>query len=140
MYIRTPLPQAIVDKLGEICLVLPEVHEEQAWVGRRWMVRKKNFAHALMIDNGYPPTYARMAKVGKANDPVCVLTFRTPMPAKEQPRFASKPYFVPGWWPNIVGMEIDEQTNWHAVMTHVQESYCVLAPMKLVALIGLGWK
>ena len=36
------------------CLDLPEAYEEQAWAGTRWMVRKKNFAHVLMIDRGWP--------------------------------------------------------------------------------------
>jgi hypothetical protein len=135
MYIHTPVSQHIVDKLGEICLVLPEVYEEEAWVGRRWMVRKKNFAHVLMIHNGYPPTYARVARVGKSETPICVLTFRTSMSAKEKPSFSSKPYFLPGWWPNIVGMTIDEQTDWRTVDKHLLQSYRALAPMKLVALL-----
>jgi hypothetical protein len=137
MYVHTPAPQDIIDKLGEICLVLPEVNEEEAWVGRRWMVRKKNFAHVLMIHNGYPPTYARVSKVGKSATPICVLTFRTSLPAQEASKFSCKPYFLPGWWPNIVGMVLDEQTNWQAVATHLQQSYRVLAPMKLVTLMGL---
>jgi hypothetical protein len=131
MYIHTPVPQSIVDKLGEICLVLPEVYEEEAWVGRRWMVRKKNFAHVLMIHHGYPPTYARVAKVGKTEAQKCILTFRTPNPTIETPLFSKPPYFLPGWWSNIVGMAIDAQTDWQVVAMHLQESYRVLAPMKL---------
>jgi hypothetical protein len=135
MYIHTPLPQAIVDKLGEICLVLPEVYEEEAWVGRRWVVHKKNFAHALMVHKGYPPTYARVAKIGKSDQPLCVLTFRTPMPAAEEPLFSQKPYFLPGWWANIAGMVIDAQTDWDSVALHIVQSYGVLAPKALLAIM-----
>jgi hypothetical protein len=136
MYVHTPVPQNIVDKLGDICLVLPEVYEEEAWVGRRWMVHKKNFAHVLMIHKGYPPTYARVAKIGKSNEPVCVLTFRTPIPAVVVPRFSCEPYFLPGWWPNIVGMEINEQTDWDIVASHLEQSYRVLAPKGLVVVMS----
>jgi hypothetical protein len=31
---------------------LPEVCEEQAWVGTRWRIRKEAFAHVLMIADG----------------------------------------------------------------------------------------
>jgi hypothetical protein len=136
MYVHTLVPQNIVDKLGEICLVLPEVYEEEAWVGRRWMVHKKNFAHVLMVHNGYPPTYARVAKIGKSNEPICVLTFRTPIPAVVVPRFSREPYFLPGWWPNIVGMSIDAQTDWDIVTSHLEQSYRVLAPKGLVAVMS----
>ena len=33
-------PEALVDRLRPICLALPDAHEEKAWVGTRWMVRK----------------------------------------------------------------------------------------------------
>jgi hypothetical protein len=136
MYVHMPVPQAITDKLGEICLVLPEVSEEEAWVGRRWMVRKKNFAQVLMIANGYPPAYARVAKVSKTSAPLCLLTFGCFNPATADPRFTSKPYLLPGWWPNIVGKLIDDQTDWRQVALHIQESYCCLAPKRLSAQAG----
>jgi hypothetical protein len=57
-----------------ICLELPEAYEEQAWVGTRWCVRKKNFAHVLTVVDGYPPAYARaVGDVGPAH----LLTFRS---------------------------------------------------------------
>jgi hypothetical protein len=139
MYVHTPVPQGIIDKLGEICLVLPEVNEEEAWVGRRWMVRKKNFAHVLMVDKAYPPTYARVAKLNtrlnNTDEPVCILTFRTPYAANTVPEYSKSPYFLPGWWPNIVGMHINDQTNWHTIHMHINASYRTLAPLKLVALL-----
>ena len=135
MYVHTPVPQATVDQLGAICFDLPEVYEESAWVGWRWMVRKKNFAHVLMIAKGYPPTYARVAKVAKADAPICVLTFRTPSAANNISKYSKPPYFLPGWWPNIVGIVINEQTNWPLIAEHINNSYRTLAPQKLIALM-----
>ncbi|MCI4566650.1 hypothetical protein [Lysobacter sp. CFH 32150] len=121
-------PQAFIDKLRLVCLDLPEVCEESAWTGTRWSISKKNFAHVVMIDAGWPPAYARVAK---STGPLCVLTFRSPRPAGDTPRFARPPYFLPGWWPNIVGMVLNADTDWDEVEKLIVASYCVLAPKKL---------
>ena len=65
---RATVPRDVVAKLRLICLGLPDAYEESAWVGTRWCIRKKNFAHVLMIDAGWPPAYARLA--GGATDRV----------------------------------------------------------------------
>jgi hypothetical protein len=64
-------PAPILATLRSMCLGLPEAHEELAWVGTRWCVRKRNFAHVLPIDAGWPPAYARAAG---SDGPVTVLT------------------------------------------------------------------
>jgi hypothetical protein len=118
----------VLERLRSICLALPEVQEEAAWVGTRWCVRKKNFAHVLLVDAGWPPAYARAAG---SDGPLCVLTFRTPEPeAYESGRF-----FRPGWFPDLVGTALDGSTDWHEIGELLTESYCVLAPKKLVALV-----
>ena len=126
------VPKAIVDKLRLTCVDLPEAYEQAAWVGTRWMVAKKTFAHVLLIRAGWPPAYARAA----ANDgPACVLTFRSPRPSVEVPRFRRPPFFVPPWFPNIVGTFLDEATDWNDVAELLLGSYRVLAPRKLVELV-----
>jgi hypothetical protein len=127
------VPKVIVDKLRLACLDLPEAYEERAWVGTRWMVVKKNFAHVLMINEGYPPAYAKAAGT---NGPACVLTFRAPRAALEAPRFKRHPFFRPVWFPNIVGVIIEPaKVDWDDVTSLVIESYCVLAAKKLVELV-----
>lgn len=121
-------PQAVVDKLRLFCLDLPQAVEEAAWTGTRWCIGKKNFAHVVMIADGWPPAYV---KVAGSPGPLCVLTFRTQRPAAEVPRFARAPYFLPRWWPDIVGMAIDRDTEWDDVEQHVVGSYCALAPKRL---------
>lgn len=129
---RLGVPPEIIAKLRLVCLDLPEAREESAWVGTRWVVRKKNFAHVLMIDAGWPPAYARAAR---SNGPICVLTFRSPSLVLDAPRFERPPFFRPVWWPNIAGMVIDATVDWDEVASLLVRSYCVLAPKKLVALI-----
>lgn len=129
---RPQVPSEVLSRLRLTCLDLPEAYEEPAWVGTRWMVRKKNFAHVLMVDSGWPPAYARAAG---SPGPACVLTFRAPPAALDTPRFAHAPYFRPVWWPNIAGMTIDGATDWDEVASLLVRSYCLLAPRKLAGLV-----
>lgn len=124
------VPAEIVLRLSSICLGLPEAHEERAWVGTRWMIGKKNFAHVLTIAEGWPPAYAQAAG---SDGPATLLTFRLPLPRADAPRFQRAPFFRPVWFANIVGMTIDGRTDWDEVADLLTESYCVLAPRKLAA-------
>jgi hypothetical protein len=126
------VPKAVLDRLRLTCLDLPEASEEAAWVGTRWMVAKKNFAHVLMLAAGWPPAYARAAG---SDGPACLLTFRCAQPNVTLPRFARAPFFRPPWFPNIVGMFIEADTDWDDVSELLTASYRVLAPRKLVDLI-----
>jgi hypothetical protein len=127
------VPAEIVAKLRAVCFALPEVHEEQAWVGTRWTIRKKNFAHVLRIDSGWPPAYARAAA---SDGPITVMTFRSSGPELEALRDAGHPFFKPVWWTDIVGMVLDDGTDWGEVAELVTESYCALAPKKLIELVA----
>lgn len=125
-------PHEILAKLRLVCLDQPEACEEEAWAGTRWMVAKKNFAHVLMIDEGWPPAYARAAaSVG----PLCVLTFRISAAATGALRFERPPFFRPVWCPNIVGLVLGANADWDEVAALLTKSYCVLAPKKLAALV-----
>ena len=63
-----------VASLREICGTLPEVVEQEAWVGTRWRIRTKTFAHVLVVDDGRPAAHARA--LGH-DGPAVVLTFRS---------------------------------------------------------------
>jgi hypothetical protein len=123
------VPPAIVARLRSVCMALPEVYEERAWVGTRWMVRKRNFAHVLAIDTEWPAAYARAAGV---DGPAVVLTFRSPSPELDALTNAGHPFFKPQWATDIVGMVLETDVDWDEVTELLTESYCVLAPRKLV--------
>ena len=127
--------EEILGRLRLTCLDLPEAYEEAAWVGTRWVVRKKAFAHVLMIAAGWPPAYVRAAGT---KGPACVLTFRSSKPALDAPRFQRPPFFRPVWFANIVGLALDDRTDWYEVASLVTRSYLVLAPKKLTDLIDAG--
>ncbi len=116
------VPEEVEVALREICLALPDVSEEQAWKGTRWVVRTKNFAHVLGLE------------IGDAG-PVVVMSFRSEGEELEILRAAGHPFFVLGWGRDAMGMIIDDATDWEEVRELVTESYCMLAPKKLVALV-----
>jgi hypothetical protein len=115
-----------------MCLALPDVYEEQAWTGTRWRIRKDTFAHVLVIADGWPPVYARAAGT---EGPATVLTFQSS--GDELAAFTNlgHPYFRPVWRPGIVGMFIEPSIDWTEVAELLVESYCLLAPKKLAALV-----
>jgi hypothetical protein len=127
---RPQVPPEIVARLRAICRALPETREEAAWVGTRWRVRDKPFAHVLMIADGWPPAYAQAAKTDG-----CVVTFRTLDRQFDPIDFEAPPFFRPIWFPNIVGAVLDEATDWDQLAEFLKVSYRVLAPKKLVEML-----
>jgi hypothetical protein len=130
MTARPEVPSELLTALRSRCLALPEAYEEDAWTATRWCVRTKNFAHAVMIDGGWPAAYARAAGT---DGPVCVLTFRAAGPELDALAHAGPPFFKPVWFRGIVGMRLDGAVDWDEVTELVTESYRVLAPTALVA-------
>ena len=127
MTVRPQVPPEIVARLRAVCRALPETREEAAWVGTRWRVRDKTFAHVLMIAEGWPPAYAQAAGTDG-----CVVSFRTLDRQFDPVDFEAPPFFRPVWFPNIVGAVLDEATDWDQLAALLTVSYRVLAPKSLV--------
>jgi YjbR len=117
------VPDDVESRLRELCLELPDAYEERAWVGTRWMVRKRTFAHVLGVDVDH-------------EDPLVVLSFRSAGEELEVLRHAGHPFFVLGWGRDAIGMVLDGETDWDEVREVVTESFCVLAPKKLTSLVN----
>jgi hypothetical protein len=126
---RPEVPPAVVARLRGACAHLPDVVEEEAWIGTRWRVRAKVFAHVVLIVGGHPPVYARNAGV----DDGLVLTVRSSGDELDALTAAGPPFFRPTWAPNVVGLMLDDATDWDEVIELVTESYCLLAPKSLAA-------
>ena len=112
------VPNEVVAELRSVCLGLPDAIEEQAWAGTRWRIRKRTFAHVLTVDS--------------ADGPITVMTFRSSGPELDALSASGHPFFRPGWGSNVVGMVIDDGVDWDEVTELVTESYCIMAPKKLV--------
>ena len=126
------VPEHIVDRLRSICDDLPEAREEDAWTGTRWRISNKTFAHLVAIVDGWPPVYARAAGT---HGPAVVLTFQSSGDELHALSNLGHPYFRPPRRPGIVGMFVDGDTDWDELSELVTESYCVLAPQRLVRLV-----
>jgi hypothetical protein len=115
------VPEDVETRVRELCLTLPDAYEERAWVGTRWMVRKRTFAHVLGIafDDA---------------EPVAVLAFRSAGEELEVLRRAGHPFLLLGWGRDAMGLVLDDP-DWDEVRELVTESFCVMAPKKLVALV-----
>lgn len=126
------VPPEILGRLRSVCLGLPETYEEHAWVGTRWRVRKKTFAHVLTVDREWPPVYARA--VG-ATGPTCVMTFRAIPEELDALCETGPPFYRAPWGSNVLGMIMDGDVDWEEVAELLTESYRILAPRKLAGLI-----
>lgn len=121
-----------VRRLADICLALPETREQDAWVGVRWRVRAKTFAHVCVVRGGRPEGYARAAAT---EGPAVVLVFRADPVEADALGHLGPPYFRPDWWATAAGLVLDDDTDWVEVGELLTESYCVQAPRKLAALV-----
>jgi hypothetical protein len=101
------------------------------------MIRKRNFAHVVAIDAGWPPAYARAAG---SDGPRVVVTFRASGMLADALRTAGHPYFHAAWgtrWgTKVIGMAIDKATDWDEVAMLLAESYRLLAPRTLAAALA----
>ena len=116
------VPLETVELLRGVCLRLPETTEQQAWAGTRWQVRRRTFAHVLSIDAD--------------GGPVTVMTFRSTGFELDALLEIGHPYFRAGWGTNVVGMVIGVAVDPDEIRELLTESYCILAPKKLAALVA----
>jgi hypothetical protein len=112
----------VLERLKARCLALPEAWDEPAWTGHRFLVRKRNFAHVFAV-------------CGKDGEVATILAFRSDDEEREALVATGHPFFLLGWGRNVVGMVLDDGTDWDEVTEIVTESYRVLAPKKLAALL-----
>ena len=122
----------VVARLGTTALALPEAYEEDAWTGIRWRIRAKTFAHVMVAQAGFESSFRDITGVA---DATTVLTFHVTGDELLALVHAGLPFYKPPWSPTIVGMVLDDDTDWAEVADLVTESYRVCAPQKLVRLL-----
>lgn len=122
----------VVRRLSAIALALPDAREEDAWTGVRWRVRSKTFAHVMVAQEGYESAYRDIT--GDA-EPRTVLTFHATGEELLALTHAGLPFYKPPWSGTIVGLVLDDQTDWTEVAELLTESYRFCAPQKLARLL-----
>jgi hypothetical protein len=113
---RPEVPEEWVRRIGTVLGALPECREEAAWVGTRWRVGSATVAHVF----GGEDQAFRITFRGDVED---VLAFEHLGP----------PYFRATWGRNVIGMTIDEGTDWEELGELLTDSYCLQAPDRLAS-------
>jgi len=122
----------VVARLGTTALALPEAYEEDAWTGVRWRIRTTTFAHVMVAQPGFESSFRDITGIA---DLTTVLTFRATGDELLALTHSDLPFYKPPWSPTIIGMVIDEATDWAEAADLVTESYRACAPQKLVRLL-----
>ena len=107
-----------IDRLRKICLAMPEAEEKEAWGDPTFRVRDKIFA-----------------MVGGSPDDVDAVWCKAPAGAQgvlvgaDPARYFSPRYVGPKGW---IGIRLNRGVDWDAVASHIEESYRMTAPKRLV--------
>ena len=104
----------MVRRIRRTLSALPECREETAWVGTRWQVRAATVAHVFGGED-------RLFRVVFRAEPDEVMALQHLGP----------PYFRTGWGRNVVGLLLDDDTDWDELAELLTDSYCVQAPREL---------
>ena len=111
---RPLVPEHWVLRLGRILGPLPRVQEENAWVGTRWRVGQATVAHVF-----------------GGEDQLFRITFRAEPDEVMAFQHLGAPYFKSEWGGNVVGMVLDDDTDWEELAELLTDSYCLQAPQHL---------
>jgi hypothetical protein len=115
---RPLVPEEWVLRIGGILGGLPECVEEPAWVGTRWRVRAATVAHVFGGED-------QLFRITFRGEPDEVIAFQ----------HLGDPYFRAGWGGNVIGLLLDEDTDWAELAELLTDSYCLQAPDRLASLV-----
>lgn len=111
---RPDVPPEWVDRLDAHLTRLPGCVQERAWIGVRWRV-----------------AYATVAHVFGGEDQLFRITFRAEDAEVMAFEHMGAPYFKADWGGNVVGLVLDDDTDWDELTELLTDSYCVQAPVHL---------
>jgi hypothetical protein len=129
--VRTPIevPEDIVERVRALCLALPEVtvRVDHSLTSARstaysFDIRRRSFC--LLV--------ARESRTGK---PLPLLVLRADPDEREALLSMGRPFFAPRAGPGRIGVLLAAETDWKEIRELVTESYRILAPKKLSALL-----
>ncbi len=123
------VPEDIEERVRALCLALPEVtvrvdHSRTPTrsTAHSFDIRRRSFC--LLV-----------ARVGPAGKPIPLLVLRADPHEREALLSIGRPFFAPRVGRGRIGVLLGDQTDWEEIRELVIESYRVLAPKKLSALL-----
>ena len=116
--------EAMADAVREICVALPEstAHAE-SWA-ENFVIRRRSFC--LFVGPSSPAGNTRPVLVLRATDDDLEMYLAMGHPFFEVPRNNKR-----------IGFVLSDKTDWDEVRELVTDSYCMIAPKKLIALLDL---
>ena len=115
---RPLVPEEWVLRIGAILTALPECEEENAWVGTRWRVGAATVAHVFGGED-------QLFRITFRGEPDEVVAFE----------HLGDPYFRASWGGNVIGLLLDDDTDWTELSELLTDSYCLQAPDRLASLV-----
>ena len=122
--VRAPVqvPEDIVERIRTLCLALPEVTVRVDGWAQSFDIRRRSFC--LLV-----------AGEGPAGRPVPLLVLRADPAEREALLSIGRPFFASRAGRDRIGVLLTDDTNWEEIRELVTESYRILAPKKLTALL-----
>lgn len=110
---RPEVPDHRIRRLDEILSGFPGCSLDSAWVGVRWRVGTATVAHVF-----------------GGEDQRFRITFRAEPDEVMALQHLGEPYFKAGWGGNVVGLILDDETDWAELTELLTDSYCLVAPAR----------
>lgn len=110
-----------IERLRRICLTLPEATERETWEAPTFRIRDKIFAMPRQ-HNGHAAVWCKAAP-----------NIHEALISSDHSFFP--PYVGPKGW---IGIVLDGNLPWADIADHIHESYRLIAPKRLVALLDEG--
>jgi predicted DNA-binding protein (MmcQ/YjbR family) len=110
----------VIERLRGICLALPDAFEQETWDDPTFRVRAKIFAMVRRRDG-------RVSMWCKARPGAQEILVQA-----DPERFFVPPYVGPKGW---IGVRLDEAVAWDELAELVTESYRMIAPKRMAALL-----
>jgi hypothetical protein len=122
--------KAILERVRTLCLVLPEVTVRVDGS----LIRKRSTAYSFDIRRR--SFCLLMATEGSTGRAVPLLVLRTRPGERDALLAVGHPYFASRAGGDRIGVLLTDDTDWEEIRELVTESYRILAPKKLTALLG----
>lgn len=103
-------------RIGATLEALPDCRPSDGWVGVRWRVGSTTVAHVFGGED-------QLFRIIFHAEPDEVMAFQ----------HLGAPYFRAGYGRDVVGLLLDDDTDWDELAELLTEAYCLRAPAELVA-------
>jgi hypothetical protein len=116
--------EAMSAAVRDICIGLPETTEHVDSWAQNYVIRRRSFCLFLALDS-------------PANNSVPILVLRSTDDDREMYLATGDPFFEIPRNDKRIGFALGATTDWDEVRELVTDSYCMIAPKKLIALLDL---